>query len=238
MGIIKKAKRLVKKGRKKLKKLIPKEIRPALPFIAAAYLGPGAQGIGSLTGKELALKAAIAGGTRFASDDEADLEDVLRTSALAVTPDVASAGLGELAPKFASQGTDSGIFKALSGTKKAIDQAANYKTIGVQTGIDAAAQLAEINQDALDEYNRKLAEQGITDAKERRSRIRDIYLGVGYDEDYVDGLLDRYGYKSGGSTYTMEDILNMASDLTKKKRKEEEEEDEDELGYFLEQGQK
>ena len=31
------------------------------------------------------------------------------------------------------------------------------------------AKLAEINQDALDEYNRKLAEQGITDAKERRS---------------------------------------------------------------------
>jgi len=235
---LKKIKRAFRGARKTVKKLIPKEIRPALPFIAAAYLGPGSQGIGALTGKELAIKAAIAGGTRFATDDEADLKDVLRTSALAVTPDVASAGLGELAPKFASQGTDSGIFKALSGTKKAIDQAGNLKTIGAQTAVDAAAQLAEINEDALDEYNRKLAEQGITDAKERRSRIRDIYLGVGYDEDYVDSLLDRYGYASGGPTYTMEDILDMATDLTKKKRKDKEEEDEDELGYFLEQGQR
>ena len=89
-------KKIFKKARKTIKKLIPKEIRPALPFIAAAYLGPGAQGIGSLT-EELALKAAIAGGTRFASDDEADLKDVLRTSALAVTPDVASKGLGNFA---------------------------------------------------------------------------------------------------------------------------------------------
>ena len=46
-------KKVFKKARKTVKKLIPKEIRPfALPFIAAAYLGPGAQGIGALTGKE------------------------------------------------------------------------------------------------------------------------------------------------------------------------------------------
>ena len=241
----KKAKKLVKKARKTVKKLIPKEIRPALPFIAAAYLGPGAQGIGALTGKELAIKAAIAGGTRFATDDEADLKDVLRTSALAVTPDVASKGLGNFARTY-GRVDDAGDM--ITGVEKlanlagkgeaALINAGNLKTIGAQTGIDAAAQLAEINQDALDEYNRKLAEQGITDAKERRSRIRDIYLGVGYDEDYVDGLLDRYGYKGGGVTYTMEDILDMAGDLTKKKRKDKEEEDEDDLGYFLEQGQK
>jgi hypothetical protein len=203
-------KKVFKKARKTVKKLIPKEIRPALPFIAAAYLGPGAQGIGALTGKELAIKAAIAGGTRFATDDEADFEDIVRSGGLAIAPDVASAGKG----------------------------AGNLKTIGAQTAVDAAAQFAEINEDALDEYNRKLAEQGITDKRERRARIRDIYLGVGYDEDYVDGLLDRYGYKTGGVTYTMEDILDMATDLTKKKRKNKEEEDEDDLGYFLEQGQR
>ena len=238
-------KKIFKKARKTIKKLIPKEIRPALPFIAAAYLGPGAQGIGSLTGRELALKAAIAGGTRFASDDEADLKDVLRTSALAVTPDVASKGLGNFARTY-GRVDDAG--EMITGVEKlanlagkgesALINAGNLKTIGAQTGIDAAAQLAEINQDALDEYNRKLAEQGITDAKERRSRIRDIYLGVGYDEDYVDGLLDRYGYSSGGSTYTMEDILDMATDMTKRKRKDKEEEDEDDLSYFLEQGEK
>ena len=238
-------KKLFKKARKVVKKIIPKEIRPALPFIAAAYLGPGAQGIGALTGKELAIKAAIAGGTRFASDDEADLKDVLRTSALAVTPDVASKGLGNFARTY-GRVDDAGDM--ITGVEKlanlagkgeaALINAGNLKTIGAQTGIDAAAQLAEINQDALDEYNRKLAEQGITDAKERRSRIRDIYLGVGYDEDYVDGLLDRYGYRGGGVTYTMEDILDMATDMTKRKRKDKEEEDEEDIGYFLEQGSK
>ena len=35
----------------------------------------------------------------------------------------------------------------------------------------------------------------------------------------------------------MEDILDMAGDLTKEKRKDKEEEDEDDLGYFLEQGE-
>ena len=248
-------KKIFRKARKTVKKLIPKEIRPFAPYIAAAFLPPGAVGLGSLS--PALQKAIIAGGTRFATDDEADFEDIIRSGGLAIAPDVASAGLGKLAQTIdpnlaktlagvdvdaATTLADTGETAAktariLSNVGEGIKGAGNLKTIGAQTAVDAAAQFAEINQDALDEYNRKLAEQGITDAKERRSRIRDIYLGVGYDEDYVDGLLDRYGYKSGGPTYTMEDILDMAGDLTKKKRKDKEEEDEDDLSYFLEQGE-
>ena len=239
----KKAKKLVKKARKTVKKLIPKEIRPFAPYIAAGFLPPGAVGLGSLN--PAMQKAIIAAGTRFATDDEADLKDLGITAALAAAPDVAGEFSGvnkvnEFAKPALKMG-DKGFLKqqAQKGLAKVASFAEDkpFTTMGIQAGIDSASQLAEINQDALDEYNRKLAEQGITDAKERRSRIRDIYLGVGYDEDYVDGLLDRYGYSSGGPTYTMDDILDMAADLTKKKRKDKEEEDEDDLSYFLEQGQ-
>jgi hypothetical protein len=226
-------KKVFKKARKTVKKLIPKEIRPFVPYIAAGLVPPGAVGLGGISNTAL-QKAIIAGGARFATDDEADLKDVGITAALAATPD--------LLEQVGSSGQQTeGIMGAIrrgaeTGAEFAKDKP--LTTMGIQAGVDAANQLAEINEDALDEYNRKLAEQGITDKRERRARIRDIYLGVGYDEDYVDGLLDRYGYKSGGVTYTMDEILDMATDLTKKKRKDREEEDEDELGYFLEQGQK
>jgi hypothetical protein len=237
-------KKVFRKARKAIKKIIPKEIRPALPFIAAAYLGPGgAKGIGTLTGKELAIKAAIAGGTRFGTDDEADLKDVLRTSALAITPDVASKGLGNFARTYGrvedAGETITGIQKLANLAGKgeaALVNAGNLKTIGAQTAVDAASQLAEIQQDEIDAYNRQLAEQGIRDKTQRRSAIRNIYLGIGYDEGYVDSMLDRFGYKGGGSTYTMDDILDMASEAAKKKRKEREEEDEDELSEYIDIG--
>ena len=254
MGVFSKAKSIVKKPRKLIKKLIPKEIRPFLPYIAAAT--PGLQGYAAgVFANPAAQKALIAGLTRFATDDEADLKDVGITAALAASPDLLKSGGEGIGAKYGS-----GVGSAAGGDFTKTQQFADMiskgaskiptlgetgSTLGTQAklvgglgAVDATRKLAEINQDALDEYNRKLAEQGITDAKERRARIRDIYLGVGYDEDYVDGLLDRYGYKAGGVTYTMEDILDMAGDLTKKKRKDKEEEDEDELGYFLEQGQR
>ena len=239
-------KKLFKKARKVVKKIIPKEIRPFLPYIAAVT--PGLQGYAAgVFANPAAQKALIAGLTRFATDDEADLKDVGITSALAATPDLISQGTGKFidTPERLAAIKSGNAAPAMTKTQQglqairgAVEGAGPVKTIATQTGIDAASQLAEINQDALDEYNRKLAEQGITDKRERRARIRDIYLGVGYDEDYVDGLLDRYGYKSGGPTYTMEEILDMAGGLTKKKRKDKEEEDEDDLSYFLEEGQK
>jgi len=235
-------KKIFRKARKTVKKLIPKEIRPFAPYIAAGFLPPGAVGLGSL--KSAALqKAIIAGGTRFATDDEADLKDIGITAALAATPDALSefGKVGRNTDVAVGAAPDKGLMSVLRGASKKAGEslaARPLTTMATQAGIDTASQLAEINQDALDEYNRKLAEQGITDAKERRAKIRDIYLGVGYDENYVDDMLNRFGYSSGGPTYTMEDILDMAGDLTKKKRKDKEEEDEDDIGYFLEQGQK
>ena len=257
-------KKIFRKARKAVKKIIPKEVRPFLPYIAAAT--PGLQGLASgVFANPAAQKALIAGTTRFATDDEADLKDLGITAALAAAPDLIETGSAKLSGKFTPQeyrtlekgysgergpfgglselktvGEQSEIAKSIAdaATKvgDVVSEAGPLQTIAAQTGIDAATQLAEIQQDEIDAYNRQLAEQGIRDKAERRAAIRNIYTGIGYDEGYVDSMLDRYGYASGGSTYTMDDILDMASEATKKKRKEREEEDEDELSEYIDIG--
>ena len=86
MGFFKKVFRPV---RKIAKKIIPKEIRPALPFLASAYFGPSTGGLGNLFTREgaklLAQKAAIAAGTAAGTDEDADLA---RVAALSIAPDV------------------------------------------------------------------------------------------------------------------------------------------------------
>ena len=63
--------------RRRIKKIIPKEIRPAIPFIAAAMIpGAGVAGLGPIKSKF--LTSAIARGL---SDDEADVKDIFRAGA-------------------------------------------------------------------------------------------------------------------------------------------------------------
>ena len=230
-------KRFFKKARKAVKKIIPKEIRPALPFIAAAAPIPG---IGSLAARGIAdqfIKAAL---VKAATDDEANLGDVLKTGTLAAAPQAIGKGIMKAAPIDAFRDLDQfekfregvEIFSKPEG-RGFVDTA---KVVAGQTGIEQAAKLAEIQQDEIDAYNRKLMEDGIRDKAQRRSAIRNIYLGVGYDEGYVDSMLDRFGYKGGGISYTMDDILDMESEATKKRRKEREEEDEDELSEYIDIG--
>ena len=72
------------------------------------------------------------------------------------------------------------------------------KVIGGQTAIDQSAKFAEINQDEIDKYNEDLRRQGVLDKTKRRSSIFGIYQNAGYDDDYINSMLDRYGYESGG----------------------------------------
>ena len=188
--------------RRRIKKLIPKEVRPFVPYLAAAI--PGLQGMGMLSGigSMAARKALIAGGTKFLTDDEADLKDVGITAALAGAP----SALGE----YASTGNaaalkmgDPGFFtqQAKLGAAKLSGMAADkpFTTLATQGGIDAGIKAAELNEDALADYNRMLAEQGIADRAGRRSAIRKIYENTGtWDMDEVDSMLDTYGYRTGG----------------------------------------
>ena len=173
MGIFSKAKSIVKKPRKILKKLIPKEIRPFLPYIAAAV--PGAQGLAAgVFANPAAQKALIAGLTRFATDDEADLKDLGITATLAAAPDLISSGTGKLAKGEGRLAEFLNKTKTLKdGTETAslaqkISSAANPETLGGQAKLvgslgtlDAATKLKEIEQEQMDAYNRKLMEDGI-----------------------------------------------------------------------------
>ena len=87
------------KIRKTISKIIPKEIKPVLPY--AALMIPGLQGAGGLFANmgitnALAQKAIISGLTRGITDDKAKFGDVARASALAIAPDIIQSGLGSL----------------------------------------------------------------------------------------------------------------------------------------------
>ena len=172
------------KIRKRIKKIIPKEIRPFVPYMAAMIPGAGAAlGLGNLA--PWMQKAIIAGGTRGLTDDEADLKDVGITAALAAAP----AGLekygqsGKMGAEYAKKLADYGPLT----------------TLGAQGSIDAGIKQIELNEDALDKYNRELEEQGIADKANRRAAIRKIYENTGtWDMGEVDEMLDTYGYRTGG----------------------------------------
>jgi len=256
MGLFKKAKRLVKKPRKFIKKLIPKEIRPFVPYIAAA-MGPAGLASSGIFANPAVTKALIAGGTKFATDDEADLKDIGITAALAASPDLLKQGGEGIGAKYgkdaamarqAASAANTGSFfvpetaeigKLASVADKVASVASKIPTLGEAGStlgtqaklagglgaVDATRKLAEIQQDELDEYNRKLREQGITNSADRRRAIRDIYLGVGYTEDYVDGMLDRYGYKGGGGVMaaaSMSNAMKKYYDQLEKLKKDKE----------------
>ena len=171
--------------RRRIKKLIPKEIRPAVPFVAAYFGGPALAAKYSSLSPAMA-KALIAGGTKFASDDEADIRDVGRTAALAAAPDAISGGLsraGDAAIKAGLPDTGSTMLletgKMLKGGADAIEGLGALKTVGTQAATDFGIEQAELNEKALKEYERDLLAKGIRDKAARRSAIFNIFIGAG-----------------------------------------------------------
>lgn len=216
--------------RRRIKKIIPKEIRPALPFILAAT--PLAGMSGPLAGIQSAAmrKAIVAGATKGLSDDEAGIKDILRTSAIAATPDIIGDASGKMASKFASKGTDVDKFKFFKGVEEAVRPEGlmgTAKVIGGQAATDFGIKQAELNEKALEQYNADLLSRGIRDKAQRRSAIFSIFTSNGYDEDEVNVMLDKYGYADGGKvkgemlkmSMSSKDYAKILEDLMKKKRK-------------------
>jgi len=201
MGFFKKVFRPV---RKIAKKIIPKEIRPFLPYAAAMI--PGAQGLASLNQfmTPVFQKALLAGATSAATDEQGN---PLRAAALAAAPDVLSKGLGAVGTKLGVpggvdvEGTMTFAERIGEGARSAqgaIGRTSPLKIAAAQTAIDSSAKFAEIRQDEIDAYNANLLEQGVQDKTKRRAAIFGIYKNAGYDDDYVNNMLDRYGYDMGG----------------------------------------
>ena len=185
--------------RRRIKKLIPKEVAPAVPFVAAYFGGPALAAKYSSLSPAMA-KAIIAGGTRFAADDEADIKDVARAGILAAAPDYVGGKLGEFGgptgpdPKTVMGALRSGARSVAEG----IEGASALQTVGAQTATDFGIKQAELNQKAIEEYERDLLAKGIRDKASRRNAIFSIFVNAGYDDDEVNVMLDRYGYKRGG----------------------------------------
>ena len=141
-------KRVTRPIRKIAKKIIPKEVRPFLPYIAAVT--PGLQGFAAAGGitNAAAQKALIAGLTAAATDEDAN---ILRTAALAGGPDLLSSGLGKLSQAgnipFGPQpkGSLSGILKA--GQQMAQSGSEILKAQATSGAVDVIASVLEINRE-------------------------------------------------------------------------------------------
>ena len=185
---------LFSKVRKKIKKIIPKEIRPFVPYIAAA-LGPAGLASSGILSNPAVTKALIAGGTRFATDDEADLKDVGITAALAAAPTALDQFAGPTGPD------PKGIMGTLRKGARGVAQKAKdspYLTMGAQAGTDAAVKQIELDQEALEKYEADLLSRGIKNKAARRNAIFGIFSNAGYTDDEINSMLDTYGYKRGG----------------------------------------
>ncbi len=232
--------KITKPIRKVAKKVIPKEIKPFLPYAAAAfgapYLSKSAfmSGVGNAALRNAISKGLISGATAAATDDDAN---ILRSATLAAAPDLLQGGLGaagsrlsgtinkvdEFAPTLSQ---DVGRLLTKAADSKILNLAANPtqgtgltqlmnvgKVAGAQASIDQAAKLAEINQDELDKYNEELRQRGVLDKTKRRSSIYNIYINAGYEPDYVNSMLDRYGYDEGGLANLKEQFRELMSKM-------------------------
>jgi hypothetical protein len=225
---------------KKIKKLIPKEIAPAAPFIAAYFGGPAlgkalfSPASGVLSSAQLAtakgLTAALA-----SKATGADTKSAIRSGFLAAAPDVVGGQLMKADPKFLGGSKFSDV---LYKTGEGIKNAGALKTIGVQSSIEGAQQLKEMNEKALRDYEASLREQGIMDSAERRNKIFGYFSNAGYDTNEVNAFLDKYGYKYGGRVgykkaglVTLDDLINKTPSgelFMSQFKNEDEDEDEDE----------
>tara|TARA_R100001369_G_scaffold29152_1_gene52289 strand:- start:47 stop:1405 length:1359 start_codon:yes stop_codon:yes gene_type:complete len=221
-----------KKARKFVSKIIPNEVKPFLPYLMAAM--PGGMGLSAglqKFGGDAFLKAAL---TKGLSDDEADLKDIARTGIFAAAPTAIGEGLNVAGNSLINDATlgnvaGTGKLEFAQALKNAGNSSllnpegimANAKMIGAQGATDYGVKQAEIAEDELDEYNRMLKEQGVGDRTERRAAIFDIFMNAGYDGDYVNEMLDGYGYADGGRAgYRYGKSVSMARGKGKQKAPE------------------
>ena len=224
--------------RRRIKKLIPKEVRPFIPYVAAAFPFAAPAGLGALGAKGAMGSFLRAGLAKGLTDDEADLKDILTTGAIAAAPQAISQGLGSSGDYLINKNI--GNLQSTGGLElgKALKSASSSgilnpdvskfgnlmnsaKTIGAQGAADFGIKAAELNEDALAKYNAEMAAQGINDKAGRRAAIRAIYSNTGtWDMNEVDDMLDTYGYRSGGRVgYAEGDmVLTEKSTVTPEQR--------------------
>ncbi|ASE99836.1 hypothetical protein [uncultured virus] len=197
--------------RRRVRKLIPKEVRPFVPYAAA--LIPGLQGIGGLSAaKSKFLTSAI---TRGLIDEEADLKDMATAGIMASAP-TALEGYVQGLPG------DSKTLEFLQKGKEGeriTDYISRYANpsgvkdvatvVGGAAAVDAGMQAAEAADDAEKEEDRKSKEF----KAKRRQEIKDVFLSNGYSEEETEDMLVRYGYARGGDVDNDDVIMEMEEEV-------------------------
>ena len=229
--------KVFKKITKPIQKLIPKEIKPFLPALAAvfgpaAFAGTGIFSSAALASLPVGVQAAIASGlTSTLTEGKPDLKSAALSGIMSQAGSSLK-GFGSNLPQGNVMGPNPQNFlqKAATATGEYLQPSSvdrlfdpkvslSAKDVGsaLYSGAKAslpvstyagAEKLKEINEDELRKYNEQLRERGVTDKIGRRKGIYDIYASIEdeddsgtyrvYSDDYINSILDKYGYKKGG----------------------------------------
>ena len=209
-------KKLFRAPRKFVRKVIPKEIRPFVPYIAAGMVGPA--GLPSIGIESQGLsRALLAGLTRGVVDDEADFRDVLRTGVTAALPNIIESGSSAIAEKFGTTPETLAAFKKAklaspgSTTRLPLSETIANK-IGSIADSDVITKLtsgevlnkptsagviiagsADQARKLIDDYEDGL--DGPYDRKNDRGALFKIFEKAQWGtDDEINDMLDRYGY--------------------------------------------
>jgi hypothetical protein len=198
-------------------RIIPNEIKPIVPVAASMFGGPllgsaiGGTGIGALLGKygtQALASGLTAAGTGALMGQKFDPRTVgisalfgglgSRLGDIQGTSKLATAGkrLGQM---LAPTTYDSTTGFDLTGTGEGLSALTQPLTVAATTGGTIAAMDAA--DKANEEYERMMAEQGMTEAADtnaRRDYIQKYMNLAGFSQQEIDDALSRYGYAKGG----------------------------------------
>jgi hypothetical protein len=231
--------KVFKKITRPIQKLIPKEIKPFLPALAAVF-GPAAfASMGGGIGAAFAKLPAFAQAAIVNATTQGVVEGKIDPKQAAVSGILAQAGSGLKGygtspnlPQGNVMGPNPQTFlqKAATATGEYLQPSSVSSLFDPSTTLSAkdvgsalysgakaalptasfagAEKLKQINEDELRRYNEQLRERGVTDKIGRRKGIYDIYASIEdeddsgkyrvYSDDYINSILDKYGYKNGG----------------------------------------
>ena len=198
MGSIKKALRPITRV---VDDIIPNEIKPALPYLAATFGAPYLAGSSLLGGiGNLALRKGIAGALTNVGTQALLGKNINPISAAAsgimagggqfLTDTFPGSKLAQSTGKFLSPGAAGDM---------TLTQAATAATAPLTAGtMQAAYDEAEKANREYDEYVRRQEEAGAADIQTRVDYITRYMTMAGFDQDQIDDALRRAGYRTGG----------------------------------------
>jgi hypothetical protein len=196
MGSVKKA---LKPITRVVDDIIPNEIKPALPYIAATFGAPYLAGTGLFTQgiANVALRKGLAGA----------LANVGTQVALGKNVNPVSAGISGLfagaGPLLEGKGEFAESVGSLISPDKiggmTLGEAATAASVPVTAGTaEAAYDAAREAEDAYDQYLKEQEAAGNEDIQTRVEFITRYLQNAGFDQDYIDTRLNELGYAANG----------------------------------------